>query len=355
MAYERGCEDRMPSPLFTPDRSAFSACGFWFESRNGAFRGPAPTEVYTPSPEPTTLRAILAALDSHHIAPGPVPGMPCDPHQDDCSFPIALGPDGDRLAFADARAVHIVELRDGALLPLHDQPLALGDGGIAFLDRKTVFAWSNNGVHAIREGAVDRSRAWLANVPVPRGFRAGQFREEGGVREVSVLGFDSETELAHLGLVARFRKDQSDVTIRTKSKHGKLATRAHHLSQVDAWFYAGDPTEFDQTDIDDFSTAVRQRYAGGAKVLRAWDDHGSRSVELVEFRREGCEYSDRYSRVFERDGILYRVVLSVDPGTSTGDIPFEAVFDAPFKGEGAGASGPKRIAVVPPPWPHGPC
>lgn len=349
IAYARGCQFLGTEPVFLADRATFASCGHWFDTRTGAFLGVAPDIGTSNKRGRPVARAELARRNVE------LPGVSCDVRDEACALALDIDPTGTRVAYVVGSTLRVVELERDAprALSLHDEPFSVGAGGVAFLDRTTLFAWNQSALFVLREGAKTRPPAALDLAPPP-GFDAPRFREiEGGARVLTFNTFDQSSELAEFGLVGRFRRPEHTSRVASRSKGKRSRSATHWSPQVDVWVFATDASELAADTLDDFAGRARERYGGHrAKQLRAWEDDGERSVELVSFVRDGCDPNDTYTRVTRRGDVLYRVVVVVPDGTRPADVPFDAVVQGVLQST---PRGPTRVAVTPPPPTRGPC
>lgn len=264
---------------------------------------------------------------------------PVDPQQLDASA-LALDPTGEVVAYAEPDGLFIAEVADGKAVVVHRDP-ALPRSSKTRLDlvfapdSTTLFARSYGWVVAFRHNEFVPPRPAPAYaIDLPRGFRDASIRDDG---EYSFSDFARDERVAPVGLIRAVRS--ADETI-------------------DVVAAALDPGEFPDSaraSIEDWARLVMDRYDGdGAAIasVKTWSDALGRNLEYVRYQRDGCDPSDQYVRMSERDGNLYRIVVEVPPGLAPKRVAphLHAFFDVPF-----GEPKDRRTVATAPQWDGSPC
>jgi hypothetical protein len=310
LAYSRECMGSISDPVLAPSGETFDYCGQIFDLAWGAFLGLS-SQNNAGSERQKTPRV---AVDSSHRVQARIgpKGIQIEQLGAGAPEPLRVEPQTLPSPFGATQVANEVLLRvDPQAFPNPAEYV-----GLAFLpDGKTLFAWTSSELLVFRENQTWRPRPQaIYPLDPPAGFRPATV-EDGG------LSFpEGDSEAVRPGLVARMR-----------SLKGK----------IDVWVYALDPDEFaPSNDAEAWATLSLRRYEAVGKdgnllsmdETRVWRDEHGRNFEYTNFVREGCDPRDYYVRMTERDGILYRIVVSFPPGTPAEQVrvQLKTFLDDPF-------------------------
>ena len=249
---------------------------------------------------------------------------------------VALAERGDRVAFVTGASLVIAEIAHDRLVELHRRPFDQPEGLAFSRDGRSLFAKSGRSMLALREGLTARAAAVPVYRPaLPKHFTLVFERGGTGDRGDGIARYDDGEELLEADAFAYYRNDDDYVTVTV---------------------YAHDPAELAAPGdtLDTWAERVVARYGErtlAARKTKRWITTSGRALEYATFVRDGCDPHDRYTHVEERDGIVYRVEVTVPPGLRRKHVlpRLHAFFDAAF-------SAPKQreLAVAPAP-PRGGC
>src|SRR5690606_21906179 len=217
---------------------------------------------------------------------------------DESRSALAIDARGTRFAYHDG-GLRVVELVAGRAVELHHAPSVAATSLVFSPDGKWLLAESSDDVVVLGEGA-QPERAIATRYPAPpKGFRASMI--EDGVQ--TFTSFESSSEVVWANQIARYQSDDQ---------------------RVDVTVFASDAAELGRDgDLTAWVHAAFARYEGESQpdeTLRVWRAGNRRSLEYASFVRDGCDPVDRYVRLTQDGGTLYRVMVEVPPGTERGAV-----------------------------------
>ncbi len=301
---------------------------------------------------PDGTRAVIELPGGNEVVK--LPGRAGDAEDDHGFEPMALDRSGERAAYLDDKGVVVVELAGATFTAIARVDEATPRDLVFAPDGKTLYLSTNERVVALREGAPERAIAMPKyEVKPPEGFSAFGVKCASG-DEPEETGSDELCRARQHGLGGSGVLFAQGWTMSLPDGHVKAFYNREEFAEV--YVTAVDPSEFPEQDAAAWAKSiVASESWAGAEVdpKTSIKMRGARAFEFAEFWRSGCEPSDVYTSVLERDGLLYRVRIKVPSETDQKLVAqlLKTFVDEPF---GTGDVGARAFAT-PPPSPDGPC